>query len=85
MDFVLNLSNSQVILASHEDRYEAQRQAIVVIHTLNELDRSWIGGQTDIINALKSIWHADLHKVSVHLLRERMTKSKRKINFIFFF
>lgn len=54
-----------MILASHEDRYEAQRQAIVVINTLNELDENWIGNQTEIINALKNIWQADLHKVGV--------------------
>lgn len=66
MHFAVQFLNSQVILASHEDRYEAQRQAIVVINTLNELDESWIGSQTDIINALKSIWNADLHKVCDH-------------------
>lgn len=74
-----------MILASHEDRYEAQRQAIVVINTLNELDESWIGSQTDIINALKSIWHADLHKVCVQVeFLELMTKSKSEINIEFF-
>lgn len=50
-------------MASHEDRYEAQHQAIVVIATLVEFDESWIAGQTDLINALKSIWQTDLYKV----------------------
>lgn len=52
-----------MILASHEDRYEAQRQAVVVIDTLNDLDEKWIGNQSEIIHALKTIWQADLHKV----------------------
>lgn len=55
--------NSQVILASHEDRYEAQHQAVVVITTLIEFDENWIADQTELINALKSIWQSDLYKV----------------------
>lgn len=54
---------SQVILASHEDRYEAQHQAIVIIATLIEFDENWIAGQTDLITAMKSIWQTDLYKV----------------------
>lgn len=47
-----------------EDRYEAQRQAILIIHTLIEFDSPWISTQTDIIGALKTIWKNDLYKVS---------------------
>lgn len=54
---------SQVILASHEDRYEAQHQAVVVISTLIEFDENWIADQTDLIATLKSIWETDLYKV----------------------
>lgn len=61
--------NSQVILASHEDRYEAQHQAVDVITTLNEFDENWIADQTDLINALKSIWNTDLYKVRVNFVR----------------
>ncbi|EAT34853.1 AAEL012951-PA, partial [Aedes aegypti] len=45
-----------------EDRYEAQRQAILIIHTLIEFDSPWISTQTDIIGALKTIWKNDLYK-----------------------
>lgn len=54
-----------MILASHEDRYEAQHQAVVVITTLIEFDENWIADQTDLIAALKSIWQTDLYKVSI--------------------
>lgn len=57
------LPNSQVILASHEDRYTAQHQAVDVITTLIEYDENWIADQTDLIIALKSIWNTDLYKV----------------------
>lgn len=50
-------------MASHEDRYEAQHQAVVVITTLIEFDENWIADQTEIITALKSIWQSDLYKV----------------------
>lgn len=56
--------NSQVILASHEDRYEAQHQAVVVITTLIEFDENWIADQTELVNALKNIWQTDLYKVT---------------------
>lgn len=58
-----SIIHSQVILASHEDRYEAQHQAVDVITTLNEYDENWIADQTDLIAALKSIWNTDLYKV----------------------
>ncbi|XP_062715059.1 transcription-associated protein 1 [Aedes albopictus] len=45
-----------------EDRYEAQRQAVLIIHTLIEFDSPWISTQTDIIAALKTIWKNDLYK-----------------------
>lgn len=56
---------SQVILASHEDRYEAQHQAVVIIATLIEFDENWIAGQSELIGALKSIWQTDLYKVNL--------------------
>lgn len=62
MDFVFY---SQVILASHEDRYEAQHQAVVIIATLIEFDENWIAGQSELIGALKSIWQTDLYKVNL--------------------
>lgn len=52
-----------MILASHEDRYEAQHQAVVVISTLIEFDENWIADQTELIATLKSIWESDLYKV----------------------
>lgn len=59
--------NSQVILASHEDRYEAQRQAVVVITTLIEHDENYIADQTELVKALKSVWQSDLNKVSTNV------------------
>lgn len=56
-------------MASHEDRYEAQHQAVVIIATLIEFDEAWIAGQVELINALKSIWQNDLYKVSeIHFI-----------------
>ena len=54
--------SQQVVMASHEDRYEAQRQAIVIIMTLIEYDENWLASQSEIINALKIIWQNDLYK-----------------------
>ncbi|XP_053690427.1 transcription-associated protein 1 [Sabethes cyaneus] len=45
-----------------EERYEAQRHAVLVIHTLIEFDSPWISTQADIIAALKTIWKNDLYK-----------------------
>ncbi|XP_035793214.1 transcription-associated protein 1-like isoform X2 [Anopheles albimanus] len=63
----LILLNSETSAASnlakpYEERYEAQHQAVLIVHTLVEFDGPWITGQTEIINALKSIWHKDLYK-----------------------
>lgn len=57
------IQSQQVILASHEDRYEAQHQAVVIIETLIEFDDNWLSTQADIIEALKKIWQNDLYKV----------------------
>lgn len=62
-DGMQTIQSQQVILASHEDRYEAQHQAVVIIATLNEFDEDWIASQSELINALKSIWQGDLYKV----------------------
>lgn len=67
---------SQVILASHEDRYEAQHQAVVVISTLIEFDENWIADQTELIATLKSIWESDLYKVRVLHLRNCFSYQK---------
>lgn len=55
--------SQQVILVSPEDRYEAQHQAVLIIHTLIEFDDQYLATQVDIVNALKSIWSTDLYKV----------------------
>lgn len=56
-----------MILVAAEDRYEAQHQAVLIIHILTEFDDQWLATQTDIINALKSIWTTDLYVVSFAL------------------
>lgn len=65
-DGLQTIQSQQVILASHEDRYEAQHQAVIIIATLNEFDEDWIAAQTEIVNALKSIWKSDLYKVRIN-------------------
>lgn len=78
---LLSSNNSQVILASHEDRYEAQHQAVDVITTLIEYDENWIADQTDLITALKSIWNTDLYKVNkVDIIV--INSAKLKSNFV---
>ncbi|XP_058123036.1 transcription-associated protein 1 [Anopheles ziemanni] len=47
---------------TYEERYEAQHQAVLVIHTLVEYDGPWITSQVEIITALKNIWKNDLYK-----------------------
>lgn len=64
-DGMQTIQSQQFILASHEDRYEAQHQAVVIIATLISFDETWIANQTDVINALKSIWENDLYRVSI--------------------
>lgn len=61
---MLVFAHSQVILASHEDRYEAQHQAVDVITMLIEFDKNWIADRTKLANALKNILQTDLYKVS---------------------
>lgn len=69
-----------MILASHEDRYEAQHQAVVVISTLIEFDENWIADQTELITALKSIWNSDLYKVR-NLFDDKKVKHEYKLTF----
>lgn len=64
MDGISTLQSQQVILVSPEDRYEAQHQAVLIIHTLIEYDDQYLSTQADIVNALKSVWSTDLYKVS---------------------
>jgi transformation/transcription domain-associated protein len=42
------------------EQYEAQRQAILIVHTLIDFDEQWLSQQTDIVNALKTIWQTNL-------------------------
>lgn len=58
----ITMLQSQVVLETYEDRYEAQHQAIAIIETLIEYDDNWLSTQVDIINALKTIWQTDLYK-----------------------
>ncbi|XP_052871771.1 transcription-associated protein 1 isoform X2 [Anopheles cruzii] len=46
----------------YEERYEAQHQAVLIVHLLVEHEGAWITGQTEIITALKNIWQKDLYK-----------------------
>lgn len=52
----------QTNLLTREDRYEAQHQSVLIIHTLTEFDDQWLATQNDIIAALKTIWANDLYK-----------------------
>lgn len=67
MDGIATLQSQQVILVSAEDRYEAQHQAVLIVHTLTEFDDQYLAIQVDIISALKSVWSTDLYKVSVYI------------------
>lgn len=62
-DGIATLQSQQVILVSPEDRYEAQHQAVLIVHTLIEFDDQYLANQVDIIAALKSVWMTDLYKV----------------------
>lgn len=51
-------------LATEKQRYEALHQAVLIIHTLMELDDQWLSTQTEIVNALKLLWQNNLYRVS---------------------
>lgn len=55
-----NISTTSIL--SEEERYEAQHQGILIIHTLMELDEQWLPTQVDIVNALKLHWNNNLYK-----------------------
>lgn len=63
-----------------EDRYEAQHQSVLIIHTLIEFDDQYLATQVDIISALKHIWSTDLYKVCGI---ELVTKTTVLILFLF--
>lgn len=48
---------------TREDRYEAQHQAVLIIHTLIQFDGQYLATQVEIITALKTIWTNDLYTV----------------------
>lgn len=60
----------------HEDRYEAQHQAVVIVAALNEFDENWIANQNDLVNALKNIWQNDLYKVSEKSMNTNFDQKK---------
>lgn len=60
---LFNPMDQQVSLVSPEDRYKAQHQAVLIIHTLIEYDDQYLSTQADIVNALRSVWSTDLYKV----------------------
>ncbi|XP_058465654.1 transcription-associated protein 1 isoform X1 [Malaya genurostris] len=61
---LINMEGSIAITQGkpYEERYEAQRQAVLLIHILTEFDSPWISTQSEIITALKSVWRNDLYK-----------------------
>ena len=56
-------STSMQNIFTSEERYEVQRQAILIVHTLTEFDNQFTSIHPEIINSLKSIWKTDLYKV----------------------
>lgn len=46
---------SPVRLATADDRYEAQHQAVLVLHTLIEFDDQFLATHVDTVAALKSV------------------------------
>lgn len=45
-----------------KDDYESQHQAVLIVHTLLELNAQWLPTQMAIVNALNQIWTDDLQK-----------------------
>lgn len=55
-------ANSQIIPFSPKDEVEAQHQAVLIVHTLIELNQHWLPTVIPIVNALNHIWVNELRK-----------------------
>lgn len=52
-------SGSQMPTYNPKDEYESQHQAVLIVHTLTELNAQWLPTQMTIVNALNQIWTND--------------------------
>lgn len=55
---------SQMTPFTPKDEYECQHQAVLIVHTLIELNDQWLPTQIVIVEALNQIWLNDLQKTN---------------------
>lgn len=61
--------SSPLLLFAPEEKYQAQHQAVQIIHTLSEYDDLCLTQQADVVLALRTIWTNDLYKVREYIFQ----------------